>query len=146
MITAYPINFISGEGGGGGDITVTLQTINMSAQTLTGQYDEDFGGYYTSVKIADVDESIVNGIPYNELFDYHIFAKSSSEKITNGFPYKKIDDVDIYFVIDYIDGILIESMSETEFTVNIPADTFELYRATSEVVDTFGDIGLIDSK
>lgn len=136
---------IQGGGGGGGDFTVTVQTINMSAQTLTGQYNEDMGTYYASVKIADLDESIVEGIPYDEENNYTVFSKSSNGRFEPSQPYKTIDGVEI-FIAPNVDEVLVEGMAETEFTVTVPADTIEFYRATSEAVRAFGDHSLLEAR
>lgn len=134
-----------GGGGGGNDITVTLRTVNMSEQTLTGQYNEGYGMYYASVKIADLDESIVEGIPYDEEKNYIIFTKASNGKFDPSRPYKTIDGVEI-FISQNVEEMLVEGMAETEFTVTVPADTIELYRATSDAVEAFGDSSLIGNR
>lgn len=133
---------IQGGGGGGGDVTVTLQTVNMPAQTLTGQYNEEYGAYYASVKIADLNESVMQPIPYDENFDYAKFLKSSNGIFDTVQPYKQIDNVDIY-ISRNMGELLVEGMAETEFTVTVPADTFEFFRATSDVVEIFGENTLV---
>lgn len=137
----------TGGGGGGNDITVTIQTVNLPTQTLTGQYTEEYGMYYSSFKLADLDESIINGISYSEDQMYYIFTKSSDGMFDAQMPYKTIDGVEIYITADSATGeILCEAFSETEFTVTVTADTIDFYRATSDVVDTFGERPLITDK
>lgn len=136
---------IQGGGGGGGDFTVTLQTVNMSAHTLTGQYNEEYGVYYASVKIADLDESIVEGVPYDEEFNYSIFVKSPNGMFEPSLPYKTIDGVEI-FISQNVNELLLEGMAETEFTVSVPADTIEFYRASSDAVEAFSNHALIGNR
>lgn len=142
---------IQGGGGGGGDFTVTIQTINMPQTTLAGRYDAEEQAYVAEVKIADLDESIVNGVPYGEIggydYDYYIYGKGNEGSISSVDPYKTIDGVDVYMQVMNVEYELhLYAYSSEEFSVVVPADTIEFYRASKDVADTFKEIAVLSSK
>ena len=140
-----------GGGGGGGDITVTLQTINMPQTTLTGRYDDEEQAYIAEVKIADLDESVIDGVSYGEIggddYVYSIFVKSNSGIVNTAIPYKTIDGVDVYLDANNVTYELsLFAYAAEEFSIVVPADTIEFYRASKDVADTFREIAILVSK
>ena len=126
----------SGGGGGGGssDLTVTIQTLNIPQTTLTGE--ESDGRYYASAEVGTMCSEIVDGIPYDEEYNYYtIFSDTFDTDIGN-----------VYVMIDrdYDTGkFVLRANGSDPFTITYPATTATFFRATKEVADTFGNAAVI---
>lgn len=123
-------------GGGGGDLTVTVQTLNIPQTTLTGEESE--GWYYASAEVGTMSSEIVDGIPYDENNNYYTIYDDNS--------INQIDGVDFFVDMDFDNSkFVLRASSENAFTITYPATTVTYFRATKEVADTFGDMAVIYS-
>lgn len=116
------------QGGGGGDLTVTVQTLNIPQTTLTGE--ESDGWYEATVELEAMSSEIIDGIPYDDFNYYSIISDA---------PPTTIDGVDVTIDKDFDSGKFVLTASSSDpFTITYPATVVTYYRATKEVADTFG--------
>ena len=140
---------VTGSYEGGTDLDVVLQTIEMQSFTMTAEYSENAGYYLGRVKIATLNNAVLTPIPYGEDYAYTILWRTTGGVIRIGSSYKEIDGVALSFAIEPEDWDAVDPVADTlflygqnlegtQFTVSVPADTIEAYRATEDVADVIG--------
>lgn len=136
-------------GGGGEDLSVVLETIEMSSFTITGELDPDTQAYIGRRKIATLTSAVTTPVAYDENYSYNLMLRGSSGMIDVGNIYKIIDGVTIAFYFDtsdheadeiVYDELWIDALNDEtgeQFNITVPADTLEFYIASKAVADEF---------
>lgn len=124
-------------GGGGGDITVLLQTLEIPETEITGVEEDGFYHSKTEVGTAEpgvypADTITIDGTTYV----YNLFPDVTGWTV---------DGIELYLDIDMDPGkINILGSSASAYTVTLPATTVHFYRASEEVAKTFVSRPVID--
>lgn len=124
-------------GGGGGDITVLLQTLEIPETEITGVEEDGF--YYSKTEVGTAEPGVypLDTITIDEqLYDYNLFPDGGEWTI---------EGVDISLDIDQDTGKLyLMGSSASAYTINFPATTVHFYRASEEVAKEFRTQQVID--
>lgn len=124
-------------GGGGGDITVLLQTLEIPETEITGIEEDGF--YYSKTEVGTGEPGVypLDTITIDEqLYVYKLFPDVTGWTV-NG--------VELYLDLDQDTGkIYVMGSSDSAYTVTLPATTVHFYRASEEVAETFKDHPVID--